>query len=736
MVDTETGNPLVPNEYPTPTVLVIDDFYQDPMAVREWVLQQDFPIEGNYPGKRTAPFAVDAVKDKIESYVEPFAGKITQWSNNENHTTSNGTFQFTLESDVSWMHTDNNVTDWAGVLYLTPDAPVSGGTGLFRFQDGTRFALESEDLTPHNENAGNFNAWEQLDNIGNVFNRLVLFNAQHWHRSLDYFGDCKENGRLFQTFFFSTERRLINNIKLPHEWDGKGINTETGAWSFEDATHEWDGKGKGHGSCQSLKPLFEKYLSKDSPVIDMGCGLGDYIHHLSGKGFEVYGFDGTPNIDDCSIYHPVLEADLTKPLAEQITIPNGNVISLEVGEHIPLKYESELLDNLTQYCTDTLILSWAIPGQGGHGHFNEQSNAYVIERVQERGLKYDESSTNQFRNELAELINHNPVDSPWSFFLNTIMIFKREGIRCFEFGSLAEIDSQLDNLENANIYITSLYNWGNPSDEIRDLTREMYELSRDSYFQNLADIDVHVLLTNPGIDGDLRGQDSEYHGDVFHDMFLKTHHLWMNDNNIFYADIDTICVKPTKIFGEFDKFSMFNGVGAGTYQDSHPKWRLDFMPDAHLGYGQLFAGVTSSEVFGDIHLPAYFNDGVRYFPKQTDALVWEIGFNKWEDWKSGNLIQRWGEQQIIHNMMMYEGQNWQNDYTTLNRPDLNHLDYGDWDEDTEVFLTNPENLLYMPTYYPPFRQDLNRPSSIYHVFGSRGLLDSIKIMRQLLQREQ
>ncbi len=74
-------NPLVPNEYPTPTVLVIDDFYQDPLAVREWVLQQDFPIHGNYPGKRTAPFALDALKDKIESYVAPLAGKITQWSN-------------------------------------------------------------------------------------------------------------------------------------------------------------------------------------------------------------------------------------------------------------------------------------------------------------------------------------------------------------------------------------------------------------------------------------------------------------------------------------------------------------------------------------------------------------------------------------------------------------------------------------------------------------------------------
>ena len=29
---------------PTPTVMVLDDFYENPMAVREWVLQQEFPI--------------------------------------------------------------------------------------------------------------------------------------------------------------------------------------------------------------------------------------------------------------------------------------------------------------------------------------------------------------------------------------------------------------------------------------------------------------------------------------------------------------------------------------------------------------------------------------------------------------------------------------------------------------------------------------------------------------------
>jgi len=317
--------PLVPNERPTPTVLVIDDFYQDPMAVREWVLQQDFPIQGNYPGKRTAPFALDALKDKIESYVEPFAGKITQWSNSENHFNANGTFQFTLESEVSWMHTDNDVTDWAGVLYLTPDAPVSGGTGLFRFQDGTRFALESEDLTPHNQNAGNFHAWEQVDNIGNVFNRLILFNAQHWHRSLEYFGDSKENGRLFQTFFFSTERRLTNNIKLPQpiaepvpevivpvstpdfdairegiqkrkpfamQIDVHGVPTQQ---ESQMGITVIDGQTINYGYHPlNLWEAIHRPLIKDlegKKVLDVGCNSGFFSFELAKRGADVLGVD-------------------------------------------------------------------------------------------------------------------------------------------------------------------------------------------------------------------------------------------------------------------------------------------------------------------------------------------------------------------------------------------------------------------------------------------------------------
>ena len=82
---------------------------------------------------------------------------------------------------------------------MTPDAPLSSGTAFYMAQHvnpNVTIKMRSQDFTK----------WELVDTVGNVFNRLVLFNAHRYHMSMDYFGDTKENGRLFQTFFFSTEK--------------------------------------------------------------------------------------------------------------------------------------------------------------------------------------------------------------------------------------------------------------------------------------------------------------------------------------------------------------------------------------------------------------------------------------------------------------------------------------------------------------------------------------------------
>ena len=50
------------------------------------------------------------------------------------------------------------------------------------------------------------------------------------------------------------------------------------------------------------------------------------------------------------------------------------------------------------------------------------------------------------------------------------VLMSNKEIPIFKFGSLEDFDFQLGGLENANLYITSLYNWGNPDEETKHIS--------------------------------------------------------------------------------------------------------------------------------------------------------------------------------------------------------------------------------------------------------------------------
>lgn len=186
--------------------LIIDDFYTNPIEVRNFALQQEYKVRGNFPGERTKSFLNDNIKDLIQKVLEPTVGKVTNWGGEYT-----GSFQYTTSKDRSWIHTDS-YTDWAGVCYLTPDAPLSSGTGLFKHKETnitTWKNYEGQEDDPIykiiSTDSQDYTKWEMVDRIGNVFNRLILYRSNNFHVSLDYFGTDKENGRLFQVFFFNTE---------------------------------------------------------------------------------------------------------------------------------------------------------------------------------------------------------------------------------------------------------------------------------------------------------------------------------------------------------------------------------------------------------------------------------------------------------------------------------------------------------------------------------------------------
>jgi hypothetical protein len=198
---------------PTCGLIIVDNFYNNAMDTRNYILTQDFSVKGNFPGQRTISYANEHLKEMIQKYIEPFGGKITNFpcpkpDNSDASEIYNGAFQYTTSRDRSWIHTDK-WNNWAGVLFMTPNAPLSTGTAFYRFKDGAT-CEEDGKILDNKEEVDRFSQdltkWELVDSVGNVFNRLVLFNAHRYHMSMDYFGDTKENGRLFQTFFFSTSK--------------------------------------------------------------------------------------------------------------------------------------------------------------------------------------------------------------------------------------------------------------------------------------------------------------------------------------------------------------------------------------------------------------------------------------------------------------------------------------------------------------------------------------------------
>lgn len=95
--------------------MIIDNFYVNPDAVRNYALSQEFSVTGNYPGSRTKPYLPQDVKDAIQYWL-PFAGPVTNWFEDQGYT---GAFQIATAQDRTWIHADH-YNMWAGVCYLTP----------------------------------------------------------------------------------------------------------------------------------------------------------------------------------------------------------------------------------------------------------------------------------------------------------------------------------------------------------------------------------------------------------------------------------------------------------------------------------------------------------------------------------------------------------------------------------------------------------------------------------------
>lgn len=202
-----------------PHIIVIDNFYKDPNRIREEALKCEFiPDNRYYKGSRTqAKYTPEGL---IEEFSRILDHDLEDWDNQP----MNGIFQKTTKDDPLVYHSDEQ--DYAGAIYLTPNAPFDQGTSFWRHKvTGCRrppqhFLEQKKGVTADNvyndKTLLNPDAWDLVDKVGSVYNRLVIWDAKMIHSATRYGSE----ERLVQLFFFNLSRAqrgtssiIINNKK-------------------------------------------------------------------------------------------------------------------------------------------------------------------------------------------------------------------------------------------------------------------------------------------------------------------------------------------------------------------------------------------------------------------------------------------------------------------------------------------------------------------------------------------
>lgn len=203
------------NLYP---VTVLENFYENPDAVRTFALSQKYQYRHQlknakyvFPGCRTKDLSIinkslfESVNKKIISLFHNAEHDYMRWE-------ISSSFQsVSAEYGSGVIHTDDN-TVFAAVLYLTPDAPLSSGTSLFKpnrsfDEEKYQWSLKENDRRFDEGklimDTSYHNMFDEIVRVNNVYNTLILYEGRHYHAANEFFGKTLKDSRLAQVFFVS-----------------------------------------------------------------------------------------------------------------------------------------------------------------------------------------------------------------------------------------------------------------------------------------------------------------------------------------------------------------------------------------------------------------------------------------------------------------------------------------------------------------------------------------------------
>jgi len=140
----------------------------------------------------------------------------------------------------------------------------------------------------------------------------------------------------------------------------------------------------------------------NATVIDIGAGKARYLRALRDHGYQIFGVDGTPNIEEATD-GLVLWADLTADCSHLYNVAEWGLF-IEVGEHVPKEYEQALFDQVSKIPSKGLIVTWAGLGQSGRSHVNCQPAEYVKQEFCKREWVFDTGRTRKAKHGIRNRI--------------------------------------------------------------------------------------------------------------------------------------------------------------------------------------------------------------------------------------------------------------------------------------------------------------------------------------------
>lgn len=195
---------------------VVDGFYSDPDRIRRRALGMKCSEPDTLVGLRTQAYQPRGIRKLIE---RTFRLRINYWEDDVTAIeASNGVFFSSLGSGSNaesiCVHFDRPPSWISLILYLTPNAPYDAGTSLWQHREtgliakptktqAAQLGISMKEFDDLMERDGTRRkCWREIDRVGNVYNRAVIFPAGFFHSATRHFGSNRKTGRMYQSFHF------------------------------------------------------------------------------------------------------------------------------------------------------------------------------------------------------------------------------------------------------------------------------------------------------------------------------------------------------------------------------------------------------------------------------------------------------------------------------------------------------------------------------------------------------